>query len=109
MHINAFGSDSPGKQELDPGILRRAKIVVDSLEQCKIRGAISEPIAQGLISERDVYAELGEVVNGWKKGRTDDREVTVMDSTGLAALDVITFNRAYERARSQGIGKVLDF
>src|SRR5207237_818668 len=85
MHINAFGSDSPGKQELDPDILKKAKTVVDSLEQCKIGGQINKPMAQGLIAEKDVYAELGEIVNGWKKGRTDDQEITVMDSTGLAA------------------------
>ncbi len=108
-HINAFGSDSPGKQEVDPRILRRAKIVVDSLEQCKIGGQINKPISQGLITEADVYAELGEIVNGWKKGRTDDREITVMDSTGLAAHDVITFNKAYEAARSKGIGMTLEF
>ncbi|NIR86971.1 ornithine cyclodeaminase family protein, partial [Candidatus Bathyarchaeota archaeon] len=31
-HINAMGADAPGKQELSPEILRKAKIVVDDLE-----------------------------------------------------------------------------
>lgn len=32
-HINAIGADEPGKQELDPRILKRAKIVVDDRQQ----------------------------------------------------------------------------
>ena len=103
-HLNAFGSDAPGKRELDPAILGRAKVVVDSLEQCKIGGEISEPVAQGTMNEDDVHAELGEIVNGWKKGREREDEVTVMDSTGLAALDVVAFNYAYEKALAQGVG-----
>ncbi len=36
MHINAIGADGPGKQELDPAIMKRAdKVVVDSLNQSK--------------------------------------------------------------------------
>ena len=107
-HLNAFGSDAPGKRELDPAILGRAKVVVDSLEQCKIGGEVSTPIAQGKMSEDDVYAELGEIVNGWKKGRESEDEVTVMDSTGLAALDVVAFNHAYEKALAQGVGIELE-
>ena len=107
-HLNAFGSDAPGKRELDPAILGRAKVVVDSLEQCKIGGEVSTPIAQGKMSEDDVYAELGEIVNGWKKGRETEDEVTVMDSTGLAALDVVAFNHAYEKALAQGVGTELE-
>ena len=107
-HLNAFGSDAPGKRELDPAILGRAKVVVDSLEQCKIGGEVSAPIAQGTMSEDDVHAELGEIVNGWKKGRESDDEVTVMDSTGLAALDVVAFNHAYEKALAQGVGTELE-
>src|SRR6202030_878142 len=40
-HISAVGADSPGKQELDPEILRRADLLlVDSLEQCKKLGEL---------------------------------------------------------------------
>lgn len=104
VHINSFGSDAPGKQELDPKILKRAKVVVDSLEQCKAGGDINVPIAQGLMVPNDVYAELGDIVNGLKQGRETKDEITVMDSTGLAALDVVTFHYAYEKAIANGTG-----
>ena len=39
-HVTAVGSDGEGKQELDPGILRRADVVVDSAEQCLTLGEL---------------------------------------------------------------------
>lgn len=105
MHINAFGADSRGKQELEPKILQRAdKIVVDSMEQCRLGGEINVPLSQGLITEKSVYAQIGEVVNGWKKGRESTTELTIMDSTGVSALDVVTYYRAYQKALKKGVG-----
>lgn len=107
-HVNAYGSDAPGKQEIDPNLLKQAKIVVDSLEQCKIGGDIHKPLADGTLTEADVYAELGEIVNGAKPGRENDAEITVMDSTGLSAIDVMVFHHAYQRAAERGVGSRLE-
>jgi alanine dehydrogenase len=107
-HINAFGADAKGKQELDPKILQRAdKIVVDDRQQCIIGGEINVPLSQGLLKESDVYGQIGEIVNGWRKGRESDEELTVMDSTGLSILDVVCNHRAYEKAVAKGIGTKL--
>ena len=46
-HINAVGADSPGKQELDPGILIAARIFVDDWAQAKDIGEINVPLARG--------------------------------------------------------------
>jgi ornithine cyclodeaminase/alanine dehydrogenase-like protein (mu-crystallin family) len=35
----------------------------------------------------DVYAELGELVNGTKAGRENDQELIVVDLTGTGAQD----------------------
>jgi alanine dehydrogenase len=107
-HINAFGADGKGKQELDPEILKRAdKIVVDNMEQCRVGGEVNVPLSQGLLRESDVYGQIGEIVNGWKKGRESDAELTVMDSTGLSILDVVCNHRAFEKAVAKGIGTKL--
>ena len=42
---------------------------------------------QGAMSEKDVYAELGEVVNGTKPGRQTDDEIIICDLTGTGAQD----------------------
>jgi alanine dehydrogenase len=107
-HINAFGADAKGKQELDPKVLQRAdKLVVDDLRQCVIGGEINVPLSLGLLKEGDVYGQIGEIVNGWKKGRESEDEITVMDSTGLSVLDVVCNHRAYEKALAGGIGTEL--
>ena len=108
LHVSASGADAPGKQEVDSALLARAKVVVDSLEQCTIGGDIHKALQQGLFGEDHVHAELGEIVNGAKPGRERDDEITVMDSTGLSAIDVVVFYHAYERARERGIGTWLE-
>ncbi|MCQ8898191.1 MAG: ornithine cyclodeaminase family protein, partial [Hadesarchaea archaeon] len=69
-HLNAIGADAPGKQELDPGLLRRAKVVVDDVEQAVHSGEINVPLSSGLFRREDLYGELGEIVAGKKPGRT---------------------------------------
>jgi alanine dehydrogenase len=87
MHINAIGADAPGKQELDPAILSRARVFIDDREQAVHSGEINVPIRKGLFSEDQVAGTIGEVVLG-KKGRRSEGEITVFDSTGLAIQDL---------------------
>jgi len=106
-HVNAIGADAPGKQELDPNILKKSKIIVDDLEQTVHSGEINVPISQGILLKEEIYGELGEIVAGKKLGRTSKSEITVFDSTGLAILDVITAYYIYRKAVEKGIGKTL--
>jgi len=86
-HINAIGADAPGKEELDPLILKRAKVFVDDRPQAIHSGEINVPITKGLFHAHDIAGTLGEVVVG-VKGRRSSDEVTVFDSTGLAIQDL---------------------
>jgi len=104
MHINAIGADAPGKQELDPQILTRAKIVVDDVEQAIHGGEINVPLSEGAIARGDIYADLGEVVTGKKLGRASREEITIFDSTGLAVQDIATDWVVYQKAREMGKG-----
>ncbi len=108
VHINAIGADGPGKQELDPYIVKRAdKVVVDSLNQCRIIGEIQHALADGLITEDDVYAEIGQILIGEKKGRETNEEITLFDATGLAAQDIAAANIVFKQAKEKGIGHVV--
>jgi len=104
VHFNAIGADAPGKQELDPKILKVGKIIVDDIEQTVHSGEINVPISKGILSKEDIYGELGEVVAGLKQGRTEKEEITIFDSTGLAILDVITGYYVYKKAVDNNIG-----
>jgi len=103
-HINAIGADEPGKQELDPQILTRAKIVVDCLEECKVRGEINSAMSEGIIDLCNIYAELGDIVAGKKKGRESASEITIFDATGMAIQDLATSYEIYKIAKEKGIG-----
>jgi alanine dehydrogenase len=109
MHINCIGADAPGKQELDPAILKRAKIVVDDWEQASHSGEINVPFTQGIIKQNDVWGEMGEIVAGLKKGRVSADEITVFSATGLAITDAVTANIAYRKALAERIGEFMSF
>ncbi|MBI5229455.1 ornithine cyclodeaminase family protein [Candidatus Micrarchaeota archaeon] len=106
-HINAIGADAKGKEELDPKVFRRAKIVVDDIRQAVHGGEINVPIEKGIITERDVAGTIMEVVKG-KKIRERRGDVTVFCSTGLAVQDVATAAMVYEEALKKGLGKRIE-
>ena len=98
VHINAIGADAPGKQELDFRILKNSKIIIDDWEQARHSGEINVAIKRKIISKRNIYANIGEVVVGKKKGRVNKNEITVFDSTGLAIQDVAIAQLIYKTA-----------
>jgi len=104
-HINAIGADAVGKEELDPELLIRSKIVVDDMVQALHSGEVNVPLSKHYISENDIHAQLGEVITGLKPGRTSEEEITIFDSTGLAIQDVASAHLVYERAVSKGLGR----
>jgi len=101
-HINAIGADAPGKQELDPEILKEAVVVVDDLKQASSSGEINVPIQKGAYSIHEVYATLAEIVSGKKQGRTDSKAITVFDSTGVAVTDIAVAKLLFEKAQQMG-------
>jgi len=88
VHLSAIGSFYPDYRELDTGIIKEAKVVVDSREAImEEAGDILIPIGEGAITEDHIHAELGEIVLGRKEGRTEEDGLTVFKSVGLAIQD----------------------
>lgn len=108
MHINAIGADAPEKQELDPRILNRSKIIVDDLEQATHSGEISIPLSEGKLLKENIYGDIGEILVGKKKGRSSNEDITIFDSTGLAVQDIACAWEIYQKAEKRGLGKELD-
>ncbi|MFQ5341437.1 MAG: ornithine cyclodeaminase family protein, partial [Anaerolineae bacterium] len=107
-HINGIGSYTPEMQEVDATVVQRAKIVVDQREAALAEaGDLIIPIRQGLVRAADIYAELGEIVNGEKAGRTSDDEITFFKSVGNAAQDVATARWVLRAAEERGLGTVV--
>jgi alanine dehydrogenase len=108
-HINAIGADAQGKQELDPEILKTAKVVVDDWAQASHSGEINVPLARGEITPAMIYGSLGEIVAGKKPGRQGSQEITVFDSTGLVIQDLALGWAIFQRAKERGLGEVKEF
>jgi len=100
-HINAFGADAPGKQEINPRILKQAKLVVDDRTQASYGGEINVPLHRRQIFKKHIYGELGEIVAGKKDGRISDQEITVFDSTGLAIQDISCAYAVYAQLKEK--------
>jgi len=103
-HINAIGADAGGKEELEPDVLKDAIVVVDDLRQASKAGEINVPISKGLFKPEDVYADLGDIITGRKQGRTDSKQITIFDSTGVAIEDIAVAKLLYELAKLKHIG-----
>ena len=87
-HITAIGSDTPEKQELDTAILKKAdRLVVDSIEQCLLRGESFKALQDGSIEEEKM-TELGNVIFNKELQRQTNEEITVVDLTGVAVQDI---------------------
>lgn len=100
VHISAIGSFYPDYRELDTEIIREAKVVVDSsVAVMEEAGDILIPIEEGAITKDHIYAELGDLVIGRKKGRTDDDTLTVFKSVGLAIQDSSVSNLVLKKWR----------
>lgn len=81
VHINAIGGDCPGKTELAAGILARSDVFVEFPPQTRIEGEIQQ------MDEDFAVTELWQVLTGQKRGRTDEKQITLFDSVGFAIED----------------------
>ena len=107
LHITAMGSDLPGKQELDPEVLRSAdRVVCDRREQCCAMGELQH--AAELLEGGNLPIELGELTSGRTPGRQSPEEITVCDLTGTGVQDTAIASLALTRARALGAGTVID-
>lgn len=103
VHINAIGGDCKGKTELETGILPMCRIVVEYFDQAREEGEIQ--LLEKDRAEKLVYGELYELVNGIKRGRENDREITLYDSVGIALEDYSALRLTYELSQKYSIGE----
>lgn len=109
-HVNAVGTFTHDKREVDTAFIQRCdKIVVDAYS-----GALSEagdlliPMEEGVISESSIYAELGEITGGKKAGRTHADEITFFKSVGNAVQDAAIAQAILQRAEELNLGTNVD-
>jgi len=102
-HVIAIGACRPSQREIDPALVARAALFVDSRA-----AAVKESGDVIPHGAEHIRAELGEVVCGQKPGRRSVEEVTLYKSLGLAIEDLTAAALVYRRAKEQGRGRTVN-
>ena len=106
-HVNAVGACIPTTRELDTAAVRDARLYVDRRESALAEpGDILTPLKEGAIEPNHIVAEIGELLlpSHRKLGRTDDSQITLFKSLGLAIEDLAAAHHVYRKASERNVG-----
>jgi ornithine cyclodeaminase len=107
-HIACMGTDTKGKQEVDPALLARATVFTDEVAQSVSIGEAQHAVGRGLISASDI-TQIGAVINGTHPGRRSQDEITLFDGTGVGLQDLAVASVIVDLAVEKGIAIEVDF
>ncbi|XP_028285941.1 ketimine reductase mu-crystallin [Parambassis ranga] len=88
-HIAAVGACRPDWRELDDVLMKEAVVYVDSRE-----GAMTES-GDVILSGAEVFAELGDVINGTKPAQRE--KTTVFKSLGMGVEDAVSAKLVFDQ------------
>jgi ornithine cyclodeaminase len=113
-HVISVGACRPTQREMDPALVARARLFVDSRAAALVEsGDVVMGIQEGRFGPEHVVAEIGELLgDGTAKAvpytrQGHDKDVTIFKSLGLAVEDVTAASLAYQRAVERGLGREL--
>jgi ornithine cyclodeaminase len=97
-------------QEMESEVYKKCdKFVVDSWAHCKNKSDMQLMLKDNFLSEKDLYAELPELLAGKKAARQSDRERIFIRAIGLVNQDVALADWIYRRAIDAGVGTALPY
>ncbi|MCF8511302.1 MAG: ornithine cyclodeaminase family protein [Rhodobacteraceae bacterium] len=102
-HLACMGTDTKGKQEVEPALLAQARLFTDEVAQSISIGEAQHAIAAGLVQPEDI-TPLGALLAGQAEGRQSQSEITLFDGTGVALQDLAVAGVALARARARSLG-----
>jgi ornithine cyclodeaminase/alanine dehydrogenase-like protein (mu-crystallin family) len=107
-HINAIGANHLKKRELDAATVAKCeRVFVDSIEQSRQEAG---DLVLGFAADEKRWnsvRELSSLVAGICAGRTDDAQITLFKSNGIAAWDLAAAVCVYRLAQEHGLGRRL--
>ena len=108
-HVNAVGASFIDHRELSSAAVAKATFFVDSRESALAEsGDLRAPVAEGLVGQDHIQAELGEVLLGKHAGRQRQDEITVFKSLGLGVQDIMSGFAVAEAAAASGMGRTFE-
>jgi ornithine cyclodeaminase len=105
QHINAAGSNSLARRELDAAAVQRAtRLAVDSRNTARNECGDLLPLTEAGLLDWDSLTELGEIICGRVAGRQGDDDITLYESHGMAIQDLYTAKYVLDAALKQNVG-----
>jgi alanine dehydrogenase len=111
-HVTSVGFNPQGR-EVDDATVAAALVVVESREAVLApdpagSSDLLQPIERGLIDSAHIHAEVGELVEGGRPGRTSDEQITLYKSVGVAVQDCVAAALVLRAARERGAGSEIE-
>ena len=107
-HVNAIGTYTLDRRELDVETVGRARVFVDlvaaALEEA---GELVHGIEAGITNAAE-WTEIGDVASGRAAGRRDPTEITVFKTVGHAVQDAVTAALLLDAVRQTGAARELE-
>lgn len=108
-HVTAVGACRPDEREIDPALVARARLFVDSRDSAlREAGDVILGVREQAFTGDVICAEIGEVLAGRAAGRASSSDVTIFKSLGLAVEDIAAAGLACSRAQQRDVGRVLE-
>jgi ornithine cyclodeaminase len=102
-HLACMGTDTVGKQEVEPALVAGTRVFTDEVAQSVTIGEAQHAVAAGLLTPGQI-TPLGAVLTGAHPGRRDAAEITLFDGTGVGLQDLAVAQIAVQRAVERGLG-----
>lgn len=104
-HLNLVGSAIASTAEADTRVVARSRFFVDYRPAAlAAAGELLNAIAEGLVTEDHIAAEIGDVLAERQPGRLSASDITVYKSLGVTTQDLAAGVLALNHARADGIG-----
>jgi alanine dehydrogenase len=88
-HVDLVGAFRPDMRESDDATVQRCSLFVDTRAGALQEGGdLVQPLKAGVITEKDIQAELSELTQGSHPGRRNADEITLFKSVGTAIEDL---------------------
>lgn len=100
QHLDLVGAFKPTMREVDDAAVAAARIVVDTYGGAlKEAGDLVQALAAAAITPHDIAADLAQLADGSRTGRSHDAQITLFKSVGTALEDLAAAELVLERSR----------
>ena len=107
IHLACMGTDTRGKQEVDPALVAAATLFTDEVAQSVSIGEAQHAVGAGLVAA-DAITPIGQVINGDHRGRRSEDEITLFDGTGVGLQDLAIAAAAVRLAEARGVAHAIE-